>query len=534
MHTNLLQRGKTYMKMRKAISAVLVFCLLLAFVPAVKVSAATTTWTANKVNVDSYTDKDAILFTADFGKDVLPAAAYRDYSWWRVIVCDYDFGEGVYKVISVNTTTGTGMSKTAVIPKNGFVIADCYSSSFDGLVNVKVGDTAYLYMGSTTKVTFGGKGSGTPHAPEGKGISMPKTNLNHMGITAAGKNGFTLKINDYDKNTGYYLVINDSSVCDDGVIKQSTKKLTSDTYVIPKTLFNNSSMLTVSLWAKKGNEYSPVVRTKMVLFEDSAFMSQLSEKTVVAFGDSLTAFTGWVKSMLTVIGTDVINSGVGGDTSTQGRNRFKRDVLDKNPDVCIINFGMNDQAEVIATGKPNNPLDTFTANIRYFIEELQKIDCYVVLVTPHTPHKAENYYSSGQYGLDYTGKHLETFRNTVRNLAEEYGCGLVDIGELSKNENMAAFTMMYDGLHCSEYGHSKYLQWISEFLLEKFATAGDADGNGVTDERDLDAIKENLGNTDDTLNSADVNRNGYLDANDYLSVKRYTAGNGELKWNKNK
>jgi len=158
----------------------------------------------------------------------------------------------------------------------------------------------------------------------------------------------------------------------------------------------------------------------------------------------------------------------------------------------------------------------------------------VVLVTPHTPHKAENYYSSGQYGLDYTGKHLETFRNTVRNLAEEYGCGLVDIGELSKNENMAAFTMMYDGLHCSEYGHSKYLQWISEFLLEKFATAGDADGNGVTDERDLDAIKENLGNTDDTLNSADVNRNGYLDANDYLSVKRYTAGNGELKWNKNK
>lgn len=512
----------------------LMFCLLCAVVPSVPVSAATVTWTANKVNVDSYTEKDAILFTAEFGKDTLPAANYHDYSWWRVIVCDYDFTEGVYKVISVNNTTGTGMSKTAIIPKNGFVIADCYSASFDGLVNVKVGDTAYLYMGSTTKVTFGGKGTGTPHTPAGKGISMPETNLNHLGTTAASKNGFTLKINNYDKETQYYLLINDASVCEDGVLKQSVKKLTSDTYQLPKTLFNGTSMLTLSLWAKKGDDHSPVVRTKMVVFEDSAFMSELSEKTVVAFGDSLTAFTGWVKSMLTVIGTDVINSGVGGDTSTMGRKRFKTDVLDKNPDVCIINFGMNDQAEVVATGKPNNDLKTYTDNIRYFIEELQKIDCCVVLVTPHTPHNATNYYTPGQYGLDYTGRHMQDFCNAVRTLAEEYDCGLVDINKLSENENMANFTMMYDGIHCSEYGHSKYREWISAYLLQKYATAGDADGNGVTDQKDLAVIKDNLGSAEGDAVNADVNRNGYLDANDYLTVKRYTAGNGDLKWNKNK
>jgi len=195
---------------------------------------------------------------------------------------------------------------------------------------------------------------------------------------------------------------------------------------------------------------------------------------------------------------------------------------------------MNDQAEVVATGKPNNPLNTYTANIKYFIEELQKIDCYVVLVTPHTPHNATNYYTPGQYGLDYTGKHMQDFCNAVRSLADEYGCGLVDINKLSENEDMAKFTMMYDGLHCSEYGHSKYRQWISEFLLEKFAIAGDADGNGKIEEKDLEKIKENLGSIDENTNSADVNRNGYLDANDYLSVKRYVSGNGELKWNKNK
>ncbi len=522
------------MNMKKLLSFVLACVFVCALIPAFGVSAATVTWNASKVNVNSYTEKDAILFTSAFGKDTIPSVAYQDYSWWRVIVCDYDYGAGVYKVISVNNTTGTGMSKTAVIPKNGFVIADCYSASFNGLVNVKVGDSAYLYMssdGKTAKVTFGGTGSGTPHAPA-KGIDMPQTNLSHMGTTAATKNGFTLKIKNFDKNTEYYIMANDASVCEDGVTKIAPKKLTSETYEIPASTFNGCSMLTISLWAKKDGKFSPVVRTKMVVFENTAFTSELSSKTVVAFGDSLTAFTGWVKSMLPVIGTDVINSGVGGDTSAMGKTRFKRDVLDKNPDICIINFGMNDQAEVVASGKPNLALDAYTANIRYFITELQKIDCYVVLVTPHTPHNAENYYSPGQYGLDYTGSHMESFCNAVRNLAAEYNCGLVDINKMAKNEDMSKFTMMYDGIHCSEYGHSKYLEWITAHLLEKYAFAGDATGDGKVDENDASVAKELVLSHDEHMECLDFNRNGRIDINDYLYLKRYLSGNGELRWNK--
>ncbi|MBR6507066.1 MAG: hypothetical protein IKT37_05645 [Clostridia bacterium] len=522
------------MKIKRYISVFLAFFLVFAVVPCIKAEAATVTWVANKVNKDSYTEKDAILFTAEFGKDTLPAAAYRDYSWWRVIVCDYDFEEGVYKVISVNSTTGSGMSKCALIPKNGFVIADCYSSSFDGLVNVHVGDAAYLYMnGSTAKVTFGGKGSGTPHAPEGNGVEKISSNLADMGITAATEKGFTLKIYNYDKSIGYYLLINDASVCDDGAVLQSVKKLSSDTYEIPASIFKKSGMLTVSLWAKKGNEFSPVTRTRMVVFDSSALQTDLTEKTVVAFGDSLTAFTGWVKGMLTVIGTDVINSGVGGDTSLMGKNRFKKDVLDKNPDICIINFGMNDQAEVLSTGKPNYPLESYKENIKYFVEELQKIGCEVVLVTPHTPHNAENYYSPGQYGLDYTGKHLNDFRQAVRDIAAEYGCKLVDIAKLSENEDMAKFTMMYDGLHCSEYGHAKYLEWISEALLEDAKIAGDMNADGKTDKTDMEALKSALlAPTEADITPSDFNRNGKIDVSDYLYLKRHLEGDGELRWNK--
>ncbi len=521
------------MKLKKYISLLLAVFLFCAVLPHIEAEAAVVTWVANKVNVNSYADKDAILFTSDFGKDTIPFGAYSDYSWWRVIVCDYDFKEGVYKVIGINNTTGTGNPKCAVIPKNGFVIADCYSSSFDGLINVHVGDVAYLYKnGNTAKVTFGGKGTGTPYAPEGKGFEI-SSNLAHMGITAATEKGFTLKINNYDKSIGYYLVINDASVSDDGKVLQSTKKLASDTYEISANLFKNTDMLTVSLWAKKGNEFSPVTRTKLVKFNETALQTELTEKTVVAFGDSLTAFTGWVKNMLTVIGTDVINSGVGGDTSAMGKARFKKDVLDKNPDICIINFCSNDQAEVVATGKPNLPLDTYKANIKYFVEELQKIGCEVVLVTPHNPHKAENYYSPGQYGLDYTGRHMQDFCNAVRDIAAEYGCKLVDINKLSVGEDMSKFTMMYDGLHCSEYGHSKYLEWISEALLEDAKTAGDMNFDGKVDKKDIESLKSALlAPTEADVTPADFNRNGKIDVNDYLYLLRHVEGDGELRWKK--
>ncbi|MBO7216172.1 MAG: hypothetical protein J6V84_04145, partial [Clostridia bacterium] len=86
------------MKFKKYISLLIAVLLVCAFIPRINADAATVTWKANKVNVNSYQSEDAILFTSEFGKDTIPFGAYSDYSWWRVIVCDYDFKEGVYKV----------------------------------------------------------------------------------------------------------------------------------------------------------------------------------------------------------------------------------------------------------------------------------------------------------------------------------------------------------------------------------------------------------------------------------------------------
>jgi lysophospholipase L1-like esterase len=72
------------------------------------------------------------------------------------------------------------------------------------------------------------------------------------------------------------------------------------------------------------------------------------ESVLVCFGDSLTAGIGaprgksypdYLKNYLDV---KIVNKGVPGETASQGRERFEKDVLSLDPDIVIIEFGSND------------------------------------------------------------------------------------------------------------------------------------------------------------------------------------------------
>ena len=88
------------------------------------------------------------------------------------------------------------------------------------------------------------------------------------------------------------------------------------------------------------------------------------EYTIVCFGDSTTddsfipneeylpyykdqkVYSHWLQEKLPGIldrKVKVINSGVSGDTTWDAKLRFKKDVLDHNPDLVIIQLGVNDQ-----------------------------------------------------------------------------------------------------------------------------------------------------------------------------------------------
>lgn len=72
---------------------------------------------------------------------------------------------------------------------------------------------------------------------------------------------------------------------------------------------------------------------------------------------------------------EVINAGVGGDSTRQGVARFDRDVMSRNPDCVILLFGTNDRLNSYNMV----PLDQFKKNLLSMIEQLQNKNIKVIL-----------------------------------------------------------------------------------------------------------------------------------------------------------
>ncbi|PIE64355.1 MAG: arylesterase [Desulfobacterales bacterium] len=104
----------------------------------------------------------------------------------------------------------------------------------------------------------------------------------------------------------------------------------------------------------------------------------LSVSRIVCFGDSLTQGIGASKGndypsrLAEMIGIEVINSGVSGDTTTQGLARIEDDVLSYEPDVVLITLGGNDL-------KNRLNVDTVRANLVSIIQHIQATGAMVIL-----------------------------------------------------------------------------------------------------------------------------------------------------------
>jgi acyl-CoA thioesterase I len=105
---------------------------------------------------------------------------------------------------------------------------------------------------------------------------------------------------------------------------------------------------------------------------------------------------------------NVITTAIGGENSTQGLKRFKRDVLPHRPDVLFIDYALNDRAIGLEQSRIN-------------IEKMIKIALHkkirVVLMTPS---------ADEQVDLLQPGNELEQFATMLVKLAEQYHTGLAD------------------------------------------------------------------------------------------------------------
>lgn len=219
---------------------------------------------------------------------------------------------------------------------------------------------------------------------------------------------------------------------------------------------------------------------------------------IVAFGDSTTAprrigeremlevYANRLAQELPALGfrTQIFNAGVPSDTTERGRLRLERDVLSRNPDAVILQFGANDSAIDVHKNRtePRVAQETYEHLLRFFITTLQARGCHVILMTPNPfrwTEKLKEFYGKPPYDAnDPRGFNLllEEYAQSVRSIAKELDLPLVDVfsafEEYGKKGGQSVDDLLLDGMHPNAEGHrivadllmQKILPWQDEML----------------------------------------------------------------------
>lgn len=199
------------------------------------------------------------------------------------------------------------------------------------------------------------------------------------------------------------------------------------------------------------------------------------ELTIVAFGDSTTAPRSRVATYSAQldwaladrgIAAEIINAGVGGNTTAMARERFEEDVLSHDPDLVIIQFGICDAAVDVWRGatEPRVAIDDYEANLQYFVETLQARGARVILMTPNplrwTDALREMYGKPPYDPGDPDGFNvlLRDYAERMRRVAARTGATLVDafaaFAAYGEVEGQSVDDLLLDGMHPNSAGQA--------------------------------------------------------------------------------
>ena len=502
----------------------------------------------NAINCTTKEGHSAI-YTSKWGKTLISNSLGTNLAWNRIAVFDWDDEKNAYIVTEVCNNVGNTALKDVIIPENGFVVSVNLGNDYSGsgginytnkianetyyaLENLEIGMTAYVkgvdFINSKIDV------SGSIHyasdfksnayiyintKPEGEiytpDTSSPKLKAPSI-IDYTSKTNLILekdteiKWDNVENAKNYYVSVYDSTTCSNGNFTIKNIETTSTSYTIPKGKLKIGCTYTVVIIASADGYRSSMTKITISVVKESALTSIFKDKTVVAYGDSITEMPGWVAMMKSELGTEVINAGVSGDTTILAIKRIEEDVLAHNPDIVIMNFGMNDHAEVISTNQPLVSLRTYENTYRTMIKRILKTGAKIILVTHNGVCTENNFYSPGLYGLDYGADTMHDFFDVVKSLADEFDLGLIDIYDLSVKEGLNKVCLQYDGIHLSTYGQQKYFEWISSYLLENFTTEEDFMSTVSEDISEPESIDESIETSQEISSSSDKPQNNKI------------------------
>lgn len=204
---------------------------------------------------------------------------------------------------------------------------------------------------------------------------------------------------------------------------------------------------------------------------------KLAEKiTIVTFGDSTTAPRAGVIVYSEILkkelqkknnSLDLINAGVPGNTTTQAAVRFEKDVLAYNPQLVIIQFGINDAAIDVwknpPATSPRVSLEIYRQNLLNFVKTLKKRASRVILMTPNPirwTDKMKEMYGHLPYNPndpDSRNFLLKDYAQIVRQIAKKKKVKLIDVFaeyyNYDKVPGQKMEDLLLDGVHPNSRGH---------------------------------------------------------------------------------
>ena len=220
------------------------------------------------------------------------------------------------------------------------------------------------------------------------------------------------------------------------------------------------------LTGRKGAHDPCIVARRKAL--EAYFPPAERPRRIVAFGDSITEGVigirpeeNWLRLLQNRLGDDFVtfNAGVGGNSAREAMARYERDVLARNPDLVIIEFGGNN------TGlqDPSRRVDDaeFVRHLTRFRDGLPK-GCAVVAVT--FPPLKEDWHRVYQGSpTNYVGDvALDSQRQIVRDFARQNGWPLVDLYAILKDRHEKF--VLKDGVHLNADGQEAFADAVFDTL----------------------------------------------------------------------
>jgi lysophospholipase L1-like esterase len=214
-------------------------------------------------------------------------------------------------------------------------------------------------------------------------------------------------------------------------------------------------------------------RIILALLTFMTLLTSFKPKTqkVIFFGDSITEQGakpgGYILRMKDALekrnlpGYDLIGAGIGGNKVYDLYLRMDEDVLAQNPDIVFIWVGVNDvwHKTMFGTGTDRDKFEKFyTAIINKFLDR----NIHLFLVTPAVIGEKTDY--TNQQDGD-----LNAYAQIVRNLAQKFHTGLVDLREIfhtyelkSNPGNKESGILTVDRVHLNDAGN----QLVSDSMLD--------------------------------------------------------------------